>query len=84
MADSTRLKEAANNLIAAARDFITQVETDEAAAQSVVPATAVNMPPETRAARAGEMQAQSAQLAAGAAATDVHGASGKKADKDDK
>lgn len=73
MANATRLKDAANTLLAAVRDFIGQLEAEESA-EGAVPATAMNMPPETRAQRPNEMreqaQAQNAPKGAGATSTE--------------
>lgn len=51
MPNSSALKEAANNLIVAARQFIEAVEAEESASADAVPAHMVNVPPETRAVR---------------------------------
>lgn len=53
MANSTAVKDAANAMLLATRQFIEAIEAEEAASggTSAVPAHMVNMPPETRAAR---------------------------------
>jgi len=67
MANSTAVKDAANTMLLAVRQFIEAIEADEAASavSAAVPAHMVNMPPETRAARPDVAQLTAAE------ATDV-------------
>lgn len=57
MADTTRLNNAINEMIKAARELLDAAEADNAAASAAVNPLHVNMPPETRAARANELAA---------------------------
>jgi len=51
MANSNAVKDAANAMLLATRQFIEAIEIEESASTAAVPAHMVNMPPETRAAR---------------------------------
>jgi hypothetical protein len=64
MADSSMLREAANRLLVEARRLIDQLDAEDAATSAAVPASLVNMPPETRAARPNEVADAAAKTGA--------------------